>query len=72
MRKYLIATVISLLSISSSFAMNKSELIDAIEKDSGLSKADAKRSLDGFVTATSDALKKGDRILDLVNSIFCT
>ena len=42
--------------------MNKAELIDAIASDAGLSKADAKRALDGFVNATGDALKKGDRI----------
>jgi DNA-binding protein HU-beta len=42
--------------------MNKAELIDAIAAESGLSKADAKRALDGFVNATSGALKKGDRI----------
>jgi DNA-binding protein HU-beta len=42
--------------------MNKAELIDAIAAESGLSKADAKRALDGFVSATSGALKKGDRI----------
>ncbi|MEY4603174.1 MAG: hypothetical protein RIT43_466 [Bacteroidota bacterium] len=42
--------------------MNKAELIDAIASASGLSKADAKKALEGFVSATSDALKKGDRI----------
>jgi DNA-binding protein HU-beta len=42
--------------------MNKAELIDAIASNADLSKADAKRALDGFVAATSDALKKGDRI----------
>ena len=42
--------------------MNKAELIDAIANDAGLSKADAKRALDGTVSAISDALKKGDRI----------
>lgn len=42
--------------------MNKAELIDAIAADAGLSKADAKRALDGFVSATTGALKKGDRI----------
>lgn len=42
--------------------MNKAELIDAMAADAGLSKADAKRALDGFVTATGTALKKGDRI----------
>lgn len=43
-------------------AMNKAELIDAIASKSGLSKADSKRALDGFINATSSALKKGDRI----------
>jgi len=42
--------------------MNKAELIDAIAAEAGLSKADAKKALDGFVNATADALKKGDRI----------
>lgn len=42
--------------------MNKSELIDAIAAESGLSKADSKKALDGFVNATSSALKKGDKI----------
>ena len=42
--------------------MNKAELIDAIAAEAGLSKADAKKALDGFVNATASALKKGDRI----------
>ncbi len=42
--------------------MNKAELIDAIAADAGLTKADAGRALDAFVTATSKALKKGDRV----------
>jgi DNA-binding protein HU-beta len=42
--------------------MNKAELIDAIASEAGLSKADAKKALDGFVNATAAALKKGDRI----------
>ena len=42
--------------------MNKAELIDAIASESGLSKVDAKKALEGFVTATSNALKAGDRI----------
>mgnify|MGYP006452706017 FL=1 len=42
--------------------MNKAELIDAIASNADLSKADAKRALDGFVAATSGALKKGERI----------
>lgn len=31
-------------------------------RESGLSKADAKRAIDGFVTAATKALKKGDRL----------
>lgn len=42
--------------------MNKAELIEAIASDAGLSKADAKKALDAFVTTTSKALKKGDRV----------
>jgi DNA-binding protein HU-beta len=42
--------------------MNKAELIDAMAESAGLSKADAKRALDGFVEATTVALKGGDRI----------
>jgi DNA-binding protein HU-beta len=43
-------------------AMNKAELIDAMANDAGLSKGDAGNVLNAFVGATSDALKKGDRI----------
>ncbi|MBU2018853.1 MAG: HU family DNA-binding protein [Bacteroidetes bacterium] len=42
--------------------MNKAELIDSIASESGLTKADAKRALDGFVAVTAGALKKGDKI----------
>lgn len=42
--------------------MNKAELIDAMASESGLSKADAKKALDGFINATTSALKSGDRI----------
>ncbi len=42
--------------------MNKAELIDAIASQSGLSKVDAKKALDGFVAATATAMKAGDRI----------
>jgi len=42
--------------------MNKSDLIDAIAADSGLSKADAGRALDGFTAAVTKALKKGGTV----------
>jgi len=34
--------------------MNKAELIDAMAAAAGLSKADAKKALDGFVGATTE------------------
>ncbi len=37
--------------------MNKAELIDAIASESGLTKADAKKALDGFVTATAKCIE---------------
>ena len=42
--------------------MNKAQLIDAIAEKAGLTKADAKKALDAFVDATTDALKNGDRV----------
>ena len=42
--------------------MNKAELVDAMAATAGLSKADAKKALDAFIGATTDALKKGDRV----------
>jgi DNA-binding protein HU-beta len=42
--------------------MNKAQLIDAMADQAGLTKADAKKALDAFVNATTDALKGGDRV----------
>jgi DNA-binding protein HU-beta len=42
--------------------MNKSDLVDAIAANSGLSKADAGRALDGFTSAVTAALKGGDSV----------
>jgi DNA-binding protein HU-beta len=42
--------------------MNKAQLIDAIAANAGLTKADAKKALDAFIKATTQALKKGDRV----------
>jgi DNA-binding protein HU-beta len=42
--------------------MNKAELVEAMAADAGLSKADAKKALDGFINTTTKALKKGDRV----------
>ena len=42
--------------------MNKSELIDAMTDASGLSKADAGKSVDAFVSVVTDALRNGDSV----------
>ena len=42
--------------------MNKSELISAIAAESGLSKTDSKKALDGFIAAVSAELKKGGKV----------
>jgi len=42
--------------------MNKAELVQAIAKDSGLSKADSGRALESFITTVQRTLKKGDEV----------
>jgi DNA-binding protein HU-beta len=42
--------------------MNKAELIDAMASEAGLTKADAKKSLDAFIKTTTNALSSGDRV----------
>ena len=42
--------------------MNKSELIDAIASASELTKVDAGRALDAFMSSVTDALKSGDSV----------
>ncbi|MGB6082756.1 HU family DNA-binding protein [Moheibacter sp.] len=42
--------------------MNKSELIDAMAADAGISKAAAKKALDSFTSNVTKSLKKGDKV----------
>ncbi len=42
--------------------MNKAQLIDATASQIGLTKADTKKALDGFIDVISKTLKTGDRI----------
>ncbi len=42
--------------------MNKSQLIEAVAADSGLSKADAGRAIDSLLGTVSKTLKKGDEV----------
>ncbi len=42
--------------------MNKAELISAIAAEAGLTKADAKKSVDAIVAVLTKALKAGDKV----------
>jgi len=42
--------------------MNKSELVEAVASDSGLSNADARRAVESFITTVEKTLKKGDEV----------
>jgi DNA-binding protein HU-beta len=42
--------------------MNKSELIDALSKKSGLTKSDSEKSLNAFVSIMEATLKKGQDV----------
>ncbi len=42
--------------------MNKSELIDAMAADAGISKAAAKKALDSFTSNVTSSLKKGGKV----------
>ncbi|QKK02273.1 MAG: HU family DNA-binding protein [Pseudomonadota bacterium] len=42
--------------------MNKSELVDSIANNAGLSKADAQRALDATIESITKALKKNDTV----------
>lgn len=42
--------------------MNKSELIDEMAKNAGLTKVDSRKAYEGFVKAIAGAMKKGDKV----------
>lgn len=42
--------------------MNKTNLIDAMAEDAGVTKAEAKKALESFLENVEGALKKGDRV----------
>jgi DNA-binding protein HU-beta len=42
--------------------MNKSEFVEAVAQDSGLTNADARRAVESFLTTVEKTLKKGDEI----------
>lgn len=42
--------------------MNKSELIDALACDSGLTKSDSEKAINSFLKVVQEALKEGDDV----------
>lgn len=46
--------------------MNKSDLIDAIAKDAGITKVAAKAALESFITNVTETLKKKDGKVSLI------
>lgn len=42
--------------------MNKTELISAVAEGAGLTKVDAKKAIDAFISAVSGELKKGGKV----------
>lgn len=42
--------------------MNKADLIGAIAAEAGLSKVDAKKAVEAFISTVSNALKEGDKV----------
>ena len=42
--------------------MNKAELVTVIAEKAGMTKVDAKKAVEAFIEASTEALKKGDRI----------
>jgi len=42
--------------------MNKTELVDAVAADSGLTRADAQRAIDSYLLTVNKTLKKGGEV----------
>lgn len=42
--------------------MNKNELISSVASETGLTKTDAAKAVDAFVSSVTSALKKGDEV----------
>ena len=52
--------------------MNKADLISAVAADAGLSKVDAKKAVEAFVSTVTKALQEGDKVsLIGIRNILC-
>ena len=45
--------------------MNKTELIDAIAAEAGLTKADAKKAVEAFFSSVEKSLKQGKKVANV-------
>jgi DNA-binding protein HU-beta len=54
--------LVQIIKKSKKNCMNKTELINAIAEEAGLSKIDAKKALEAVVKSVSDALIAGDKV----------
>lgn len=51
--------------------MNKADLISAISAETGLSKVDAKKAVEAFVSTVTNALQNGDKVSLIGFGTFC-
>lgn len=52
--------------------MNKADLISAVAAEAGLSKVDAKKAVEAFVSTVTKALQEGDKvIINRIRNILC-
>ena len=49
--------------------MNKADLISAVAAEAGLSKVDAKKAVEAFVSTVTKAIQEGDKVslIDILN-----
>lgn len=59
---HFVPTFVMIISPQKPKPMNKGQIVDAIASEAKVTKADAQRALDAFMTVTTKALKKGDKV----------
>ncbi len=61
LKKNIIFAIVKQLNLNFTI-MNKSQLVDAMAKDAGISKSAAKKALESFLHNVEGTLKKGDKV----------
>lgn len=51
--------------------MNKADLISAVAAEAGLSKVDAKKAVEAFVSTVTKAPRRGQSIINRIRNILC-